>query len=192
MLFLFFNYSSLIDILKTTQTLRGHYNIFCLVYLSAPSCHHWKPTSALHWNRICFLGYWNQWTHRAFEGFNIFSSNGRDGTPWFSAIKHLTKEELWLCRSFGQPKSGTLFLLFEQCTNTMWCLTVSPAPLPFYMLRTFSALTDHIYTLFFFVCSHFHHGFSFYFARGEVGERDMLRKKWFKYSFVGSGWLTAC
>lgn len=150
----------------TTRRRQGHYIIFWLVYLSAPSSHHWKPTSALHWNRICFLGYWNQWTHRAFEDFNIFSSNGRDGTPGFSAIKHLTKEELWLCRSFTQPKSGILFLLFEQCTNVMWCLTVSPVPLPFYMFRTFSALTDHIYTLFLCCLFSFPSWFFFLFCPG--------------------------
>lgn len=138
--------------MRTLEYLLVHSASSCLVYLSAPSSHHWKPTSALHWNWICFLGYWNQWSHRAFEGFNIFSSNGRDGTPGFCAIKHLTKEELWLYRSFTQPKSGILFLLLsnvQKLYGVLW-LTDPPFPLspyPFYMFITFLTLMDHIYTL---------------------------------------------
>lgn len=124
--------------MKTTRRLEylsTQCKSLCGIFVS-PKLSPLKTNISSYWNRICAAWVIESSEPQGLWGFNIFSSNGRDGTPGLSAIKHLTKEELRLCRTRTQPKSGILFLLSsneQKLYGVLW-LTDPSFPVPPYLL----------------------------------------------------------
>lgn len=82
----------------------------CVVYIRQPQSLGNQPSSCSEIGFV-FPGVIETSEPQGLWGFNLFSSNGRDGTPGLSAIKHLTKEELWLYRTPTHYTLGMLFLV---------------------------------------------------------------------------------
>lgn len=111
---------------KSTWRLWGHifqHKVYVGVFLS-PKLSPLKTNVGLLSNRIRVSWVTETGEPQSLWGFNIFSSIGRNGRAGFSAIKHLTKEELQLCRTPTRSKSGISVPFLEHWTVIWW----SPVP----------------------------------------------------------------
>lgn len=116
----------------------------CVVYLSAPSSHPWKPTSACSEIGFVFPGLLKPVNHRAFEGLTYFPAIGEMEHQSFWQLNTSPKKNF----DSHTVKVGNTVPSPEQWIEVIWCLVtnwslVSPIPLPFNMLIAILTLMDH-------------------------------------------------
>lgn len=110
------------------------------VYSSASSSHPLKPTTACSEIGFVLPGLLKPVNPSAFKGLTYSPAMGEVELKYFSAIKHLTKEELCRIREYSS-------FSWEQ-NKGIWCVVtntplISPIPLPAYILTAIFTLMNH-------------------------------------------------
>ncbi len=120
----------------------------CVVYLSAPSSHPWKPTSACSEIGFVFPGLLKPVNHRAFEGLTYFPAIGEMEHQSFWQLNTSPKKNFdsHTVKVRNTVPSLEQWIEVIRCLVINWSL-VSLIPLPFDMLIAIFTL-DHSFISF--------------------------------------------